>query len=61
MDRWLNDGPALAYVSELCAWVVVNNKGELISLYQRPGRARVVVAMGSAIQGDHKRSEPGQG
>ena len=31
MDRWLNDRPALAYVNELCAWVVVNNKSELIS------------------------------
>jgi hypothetical protein len=31
MDRWLNDGPGLAYVKELCTWVVVNNKGELIS------------------------------
>jgi hypothetical protein len=36
MDRWLNDGPALAYVSELCAWVIVNNKGELISFTNDP-------------------------
>jgi len=31
MDRWLNDGPGLAYVKELCTWIVVSNKGELIS------------------------------
>ena len=31
MDQWLNDGPALAYVNDLCTWIVVNNKGELIS------------------------------
>jgi hypothetical protein len=36
MDRWLNDGPALAYVKELCTWVVVNNKGELISCTDDP-------------------------
>jgi hypothetical protein len=36
MDRWLNDGPALAYVNELYAWVVVNNKGELISFTKDP-------------------------
>ena len=30
MDRWLNDGPGLAYVKELCTWVVVSTKGELI-------------------------------
>ena len=31
MDQWLNDGPGLVYVKELCTWVVVNNKAELIS------------------------------
>ncbi len=36
MDRWLNDGPALAYVKELCTWIVVNNKGELISCTNDP-------------------------
>ena len=36
MDRWLNDGPALAYVKELCTWVVVSNKGELISWTDDP-------------------------
>ena len=36
MDRWLNDRPALAYVNELCAWVVVNNKSELISWTDDP-------------------------
>ena len=36
MDRWLNDGPALAYVKELCTWIVVNNKGELISFINDP-------------------------
>ena len=36
MDRWLNDGPALAYVKELCTWIVVNNKGELISCTDDP-------------------------
>jgi hypothetical protein len=36
MDRWLNDGPALAYVKELCTWVVVNDKGELISCTDDP-------------------------
>ena len=36
MDQWLNDGPALAYVKELCTWVVVNNKGELISWTDDP-------------------------
>ena len=36
MDRWLNDGPALAYVKELCTWIVVNNKGELISWTDDP-------------------------
>jgi hypothetical protein len=36
MDRWLNDRPALAYVNKLCAWVVVNNKSELISWTDDP-------------------------
>ena len=36
MDRWLNDGPALAYVKELCTWVVVSNNGELISWTDDP-------------------------
>ena len=36
MDRWLNDGPGLAYVKELCTWVVVSNKGELISWTDDP-------------------------
>jgi hypothetical protein len=36
MDRWLNDGPGLAYVDDLCTWVVVNNKGELISWTDDP-------------------------
>ncbi len=36
MDRWLNDGPALAYVKELCTWIVVNDKGELISCTDDP-------------------------
>ena len=36
MDRWLNNGPALAYVKELCTWIVVNNKGELISRTDDP-------------------------
>ena len=36
MDRWPNDGPALAYVKELCTWVVVNDKGELISCTDDP-------------------------
>ena len=36
MDRWLNDGPGLAYVKELCTWIVVNDKGELISWTDDP-------------------------
>ena len=36
MDRWLNDAPGLAYVKELCTWVVVSNKGELISWTDDP-------------------------
>ena len=36
MDRWLNDGPGLAYVKELCTWIVVSNKGELISWTDDP-------------------------
>jgi hypothetical protein len=36
MDRWLNDGPGLAYVKELCTWIVVNDKGELISYTDDP-------------------------
>jgi hypothetical protein len=36
MDRWLNDGPGLAYVKELCTWIVVNDKGELISCTDDP-------------------------
>ena len=36
MDRWLNGGPALAYVKELCTWVVVSNNGELISWTDDP-------------------------
>jgi len=36
MDRWLNDGPALAHVKELCTWVVVSNNGELISWTDDP-------------------------
>ena len=36
MDRWLNDGPGLVYVKELCTWIVVNNKGELISRTDDP-------------------------
>ena len=36
MDRWLNDRPVLAYVNKLCAWVVVSNKGELISWTDDP-------------------------
>ena len=36
MDRSLNDRPALAYVNKLCAWVVVNNKSELISWTDDP-------------------------
>ena len=36
MDQWLNDGPALAYVKELCTWIVVNDKGELISCTDDP-------------------------
>ena len=36
MDQWLNDGPGLAYVKELCTWIVVSNKGELISWTDDP-------------------------
>ena len=36
MDRWLNGGPALAYVKELCTWVVVSTNGELISWTDDP-------------------------
>jgi hypothetical protein len=36
MDQWLNDGPGLVYVKELCTWVVVNNKAELISWTDDP-------------------------
>ena len=40
MDQWLNDGPGLMYVKELCTWVVVNNKAELISWTDDPQRSR---------------------
>ena len=36
MDQWLNDGPGLVYVKELCTWVVVNHKAELISWTDDP-------------------------
>jgi hypothetical protein len=31
MDRWLNVPPALAYISEVHTWVVLNNYSEPIS------------------------------
>ena len=34
--RWIDNAPALAYVKELDAWIVVNNKSEMISWTDDP-------------------------
>ena len=61
MDRWLNDRPALAYVNKLCAWVVVNNKSELISWTDDPAELAWLSLWVRQYKGNHKRSGPGHG
>jgi hypothetical protein len=34
--RWIENAPALAYVKELDAWIVVNNNSEMISWTDDP-------------------------
>lgn len=36
MDQWRNDAPALAYVKDLCTWVIVNNNSQPISWTEDP-------------------------
>ena len=59
MDRWLNDRPVLTYVNKLCAWVVINNKSELISWTDDPAELAWLSLW--VLQGNHKRSGPGHG
>jgi hypothetical protein len=60
MDRWLNDRPALAYVNKLCAWVVVNNKSELISWTDDPAELAWLSLRVLQYKATIKRTGPGQ-
>jgi hypothetical protein len=59
MDRWLNDGPGLAYVKDLCIWVVVNNKGELISWTDDPAELASLSLWVLQYKATLKEADPG--
>ena len=59
MDRWLNDAPALAYVKELCTWIVVSNKGELISWTDDPAEIAWLSLWVLQYQATVKEVDPG--
>jgi len=61
MDRWLNDRPALAYVNKLYAWVVVNNKSELISWTDDPAELAWLSLRVLQYKATIKRTGPGHG
>ena len=59
MDRWLNDGPALAYGKEPCTWIVVNNKGELISFTNDPAELAWLLPWVMQYKATVKEVDPG--
>jgi hypothetical protein len=55
MDRWLNVPPALAYVSEIHTWVVLNNYSEPISWTDE---ANEIAWLSEWVSGKKGESEP---
>ena len=55
MDRWLNAPPALAYVSEIHTWVVLNKYSEPISWTDE---AKEIAWLSEWVSGKKCESEP---